>query len=135
MTGVQTCALPICFPVTICGDGISSSITGSAVTRGGGGGARGGVAAPSGGAGGGGAGSGDSGTAVSGTANTGGGGGGTRNSQVSGAGGSGIVIFRYSTVLAAQAGLAISGGTVTTTSDGYTVHTFTSTGSATVTVA
>jgi hypothetical protein len=38
-------------------------------------------------------------------------------------------------VLASQAGLTISGGTITTTSDGYTVHTFTSTGSATVTVS
>jgi hypothetical protein len=44
------------------------------------------------------------------------------------------VIFRYPTVLATQAGLTISGGTITT-SGGYTIHTFTSTGSTTVTVA
>ena len=30
MTGVQTCALPICFPVTI-GDGVSDSVFGERV--------------------------------------------------------------------------------------------------------
>jgi hypothetical protein len=49
-------------------------------------------------------------------------------------GGSGIVIFRYLTSDASSAGISVSGGTVTT-SGGYTIHTFTSTGSTTVTVA
>jgi hypothetical protein len=53
---------------------------------------------------------------------------------VGSAGGSGVVIFRYLTSDASQAGISVSGGTVTT-SGGYTIHSFTSTGATTVTVA
>ena len=59
-----------------------------------------------------------------GTPNTGGGGGGIWEAAQAGAGGSGIVIIRY---LGAQRG---SGGTVTS-SGGYTIHTFTSSGTYT----
>jgi hypothetical protein len=59
-----------------------------------------------------------------GLANTGGGGGGTRNGN-SGAGGSGIVIIRY------RGPQRASGGTVTTT-NGWTIHTFTASGTFTV---
>jgi hypothetical protein len=62
---------------------------------------------------------------TAGTANTGGGGGGGgHNNSISGAGGSGIVIISY---LGSQRG---TGGTVTT-SGGYTIHTFTSSGTFT----
>jgi hypothetical protein len=44
------------------------------------------------------------------------------------------VIFRYLTSDAIQAGISVTGGTITT-SGGYTIHSFTSTGSTTVTVA
>ena len=109
------------------GNGVSSSITGSAVARGGGGG--GGLYSTGtfgvGGSGGGGNG-GNGGNGSNGTANTGGGGGG--GGQVSGTtggtGGSGVVIIRY---LGSQRG---SGGTVTS-SGGYTIHTFTSSGTFT----
>jgi len=107
------------------GNGVSSSITGSAVTRGGGGG--GGSHSPflygSGGSGGGGrGGQGNSEAGQPGTANTGGGGGGSGSLDTAGGtGGSGIVIIRY---LGAQKG---TGGTVTS-SGGYTIHTFTSSG-------
>jgi len=108
------------------GAGSSSSITGTAVTRAGGGGG-GGLSLSSGGgaggAGGGGAGS-STGAGTAGTANTGGGGGGATNVAASGAGGSGIVIIRY---LGSQRG---AGGTVTS-SGGYTIHTFTSSGTYT----
>lgn len=86
------------------GDGLISSITGTAIARagGGGGGAGGNTTATSGGAGGlGGGGTGglnDSPAATAGTANTGGGGGGGAGFQVDqpgAAGGSGIVIVRY----------------------------------------
>jgi hypothetical protein len=53
---------------------------------------------------------------------------------VGGNGSAGIVIFRYLTSDATQAGISVSGGTITT-SGGYTIHSFTSTGSTTVTVA
>ena len=82
------------------GTGVSSSITGSAVTRagGGGGGIYTGSAGGSGGAGGGGAGI-FNGTPGVGTVNTGSGGGGVgRNAgggMAGGAGGSGVVIIRY----------------------------------------
>jgi hypothetical protein len=95
------------------GAGVASSITGSSVTYGGGGG---GYNNGTGGAGGGG------GSGVSGTANTGGGGGGGAGS--SGSGGSGIVVFRY---LGTQ---RATGGTVTS-SGGYTIHTFTTSGTFT----
>ncbi len=119
------------------GNGVQTSITGTATYYAGGGG--GGVntpvsgsAAGSGGLGGGGAGrqsNGVSGTAPAGTVNTGGGGGGDGlsgpSSQTTGGnGGSGIVIVRY---LGAQRG---TGGTVTS-AGGYTIHTFTTSGTFT----
>jgi hypothetical protein len=58
---------------------------------------------------------------VAGTANTGGGGGGGYSSFDGYAGGSGIVIIRYA---GSQRG---TGGTVTS-SGGFTIHTFTSSG-------
>lgn len=99
------------------GDGVSSSITGAAVVRAGGGAPARQTPSTAGspGAGGGGfAGGGN------GSANTGGGGGCGRDSSA-GAGGSGIVIIRY---LGSQRG---TGGTITS-SGGYTIHTFTSSG-------
>ena len=83
------------------GVGLSSSITGSAVTRAGGGGGASWSSSTnsSGGTGGGGAGSQNAGTA--GTVNTGSGGGGggeSGSNQTGGAGGSGIVIIAYETV-------------------------------------
>ena len=96
------------------GAGVTSSITGSAVQRAGGGGT---YANSSSGTASGGGGAGANGP-IAGTANTGGGGNGT------GAGGSGVVILRY---LGAQRG---TGGTVTS-SGGYTIHTFTSSGTYT----
>jgi hypothetical protein len=48
-----------------------------------------------------------------------------------GAGGSGVVIFRYLTSDASQAGLSVTGGTITS-SGGYTIHSFTSSGTVTV---
>jgi len=104
------------------GAGASNSISGTSVTYAGGGGGGGHLSAlgGAGGAGGGGAGgSGVNGTA--GTANTGGGGGGAGIFLNGGTGGSGIVIISY---LGAQRG---TGGTVTS-SGGYTIHTFTSSG-------
>ena len=112
------------------GNGVTSSITGTAVTRAGGGGGsvEGGGTIGSGGLGGGGAGGMNSSIrGVSGTANTGsGGGGGTfvGGSLPGGNGGSGIVIVRY---LGPQ---KATGGTVTS-SGGYTIHTFTSSGTFT----
>lgn len=104
------------------GDGVSSSITGSAVFRAGGGGGGQAGGSNAGGDGGGGAGN-QNGAGTAGTANTGGGGGGARNAGGGGggAGGSGIVILRYA---GSQRG---TGGTVTS-SGGYTIHTFTSSG-------
>lgn len=112
------------------GAGVSSAYSGSSVGYGGGGG--GGQAQGYGnstalGQDGGGNGSfGSSGAATSGTANRGGGGGGGASVNVitSGAGGSGVVIIRY---IGAQRG---TGGTVTA-SGGYTIHTFTSSGTYT----
>lgn len=79
------------------GNGVSSSITGSAVTRAGGGGAGSyNLAVGNGGTGGGGVGGRDlSSGPSSGTANTGGGGGGSGGSEAGGNGGSGIVVVRY----------------------------------------
>jgi hypothetical protein len=98
------------------GDGLSSSITGSAVTRGGGGGGgtRGG-ALPSAGLGGGGTGTTDNTTGGAGTANTGGGGGSsgfTSPGPIGGAGGSGVVIIRIPT--ANYSGTTTGSPTVTT---------------------
>jgi hypothetical protein len=105
------------------GNGVASSITGSSTTRGGGGGGRGNATAGSGGSGGGGNAI-VTGTASSGTANTGGGGGGAGGGGTGGNGGSGIVIIRYA---GSQRG---TGGTVTS-SGGFTIHTFTSSGTYT----
>ena len=110
------------------GSGVESLISGTGLFYAGGGGGGGGASLGSGGTGGsgvGGAGSADisSGSlnpAQSGMTNRGGGGGGHRTST-GGNGGSGIVILRYP---GAQRG---SGGTITS-ADGYTIHTFTSSG-------
>jgi hypothetical protein len=108
------------------GNGVSSSITGSAVTRAGGGGGGSATTGTGGTGGAGGGGNGESNNAddaTAGTVNTGGGGGGSF--EFGGrAGGSGIVIVRY---LGTQRG---TGGTVTS-SGGYTIHTFTSSGTYT----
>jgi len=110
------------------GDGTASAISGSSVTYGGGGGGGtggGGTGDPgNGGAGGGGDGSNSSTFGSPGTDGLGGGGGGGGNNGgvvgYGGDGGSGVVIIRYQSdeVLA-------TGGTVTT-SNGYQIHTFTS---------
>jgi uncharacterized membrane protein YgcG len=110
------------------GNGVASSITGSSVTRAGGGGAstNDGTPGAAGGDGGGGAGSSsDTTQGTAGTANTGGGAGASGYSSANGVnGGSGIVIIRYA---GAQRG---TGGTVTS-AGGYTIHTFTSSGTFT----
>ena len=105
------------------GPGIANSITGSSVYYGGGGGGG------NGGAGGIGGGGNGSNVGVSGTANTGGGGGGgwAYASGEGDAGGSGVVIIRYPT-----GSMTATGGTITT-SGGYTIHRFTSSGTFTVT--
>lgn len=113
------------------GDGLPFSISGSTQYYGGGGGGggdgnvstRGGI----GGLGGGGTGTGAFSPAqgTAGTANTGGGGGGSRD-QAGPTGGSGVVIVRYPGPQRAS-----GGNTITTTVLGYTVHTFTSSGTFT----
>ena len=119
------------------GNGTASSISGASVTYGGGGGGAGGnpdsVPAGDGGAGGTGGG-GTGGNArptapTAGTANLGGGGGGAvGTTAAAGAnGGSGIYIISYPTGL-----ITATGGTITT-SGGNTIHTFTSSGTFTVT--
>ena len=108
------------------GIGVQSSINGTPTYRAGGGGGGSNNSFAVGGTGGGGAGGpsqGNSGS--SGTVNTGGGGGGGNwLNGFGGAGGSGIVIIRY---FGSQ---RATGGTVTSAS-GYTVHTFTSSGTFT----
>ena len=116
------------------GDGILSSISGTATYYGGGGG--GGSSGSSGGSGGlGGGGNGADGPAVwpkSGEPNTGGGGGGNGGSSSFFAeGGSGIVIVRYKAAASSEQSCG-TGGSVTTDGD-YTIHTFTSTGTFEVT--
>jgi len=110
------------------GDGISNSITGSAVTRGGGGGGYNGSGLGSPGLGG--AGGGGYGGSGSGSANTGGGGGGA-----SGSGGSGIIILAYpnnfADLASVGAGLVCNGSAGNTVSNqalrsGYKVYQFTS---------
>lgn len=111
------------------GAGSASTISGSSVTYAGGGGAGvygTGTSGLGGSGGGGNGGTSNGGTGSAGTANTGGGGGGgstagSAGSYNGGAGGSGIVIISY---YGSQRG---SGGTVTS-SGGYTIHTFTSSG-------
>jgi hypothetical protein len=111
------------------GNGVISNITGTATYRAGGGGSgkyngNNGAAAALGGLGGGGRGSDGSGSGGSaGAVNTGGGGGGGLRATPF-AGGSGVVIVRY---FGSQRG---SGGTVTS-AGGYTIHTFTSSGTFT----
>jgi len=112
------------------GAGVSSNINGSSTCRAGGGG--GGASYNGSGTGGsascGGANGTNSTTGINATANTGGGGGGvsatTGSGGTGGQGGSGIVIIRYA---GSQRG---TGGTVTS-SGGYTIHTFTSSGTYT----
>ena len=110
------------------GDGLSSSITGSAVTRGGGGGG-GGTSSSPGGAGGGGAGGGSGSNGTAGTANTGGGAGGGGDTSSTGSnGGSGVVILRLPT--ADYTGTTTGSPTVST--DGTdTILTYTGNGSYT----
>ena len=116
------------------GAGLASSITGTSVIYAGGGGGGAwdtfdGETAGSGGSGGGGAGSTNS-SATAGTDNFGGGGGGVGTNGAGGRGGSGIVIVRYE-----GASLGAIGGTVTSGSGsaaGYTLHTFTTTGTSTL---
>jgi hypothetical protein len=104
------------------GNGTASSISGTSVTYAGGGGGGGGTATVSGGTGGGGTGGGGSTRATAGTANLGGGGGGGGNPSTDGGnGGSGIVIISY-------AGAQQFGGGVVTSSGGYTIHTFNTSG-------
>jgi len=76
------------------GDGATTEITGSSISKAGGGGASGGSGSGAGGTGGGGD-SNPSGTGNSASANTGSGGGGGNNDAAGGAGGSGIVVIRY----------------------------------------
>jgi hypothetical protein len=98
------------------GDGISSSITGSAVTRSGGGGGANNNTAPVGGTGGGGAGGNPTGgtNGIAGTVNTGGGGGGGYGgTTASGAGGSGIVILKYPSAYTITIGAGLTGTTAT----------------------
>ncbi|MCX6735655.1 MAG: DUF5011 domain-containing protein [Candidatus Parcubacteria bacterium] len=109
---------------------LSSSGVGGYIAGGGGGGA----SATSGGVGGGGTGA-ASGSSVGGdgTANTGGGGGGGNYDSVGthgGAGGSGIVIISYHTDGSDGISPSSTGGTATT-SGGYTIHKFTSSGTFT----
>jgi hypothetical protein len=109
------------------GAGAANSITGSSVTYGGGGGGGGDTGGGAGGSGGGGAGGPLISPGSPGTANLGGGGGGggASGNQVGGTGGSGIVVISYASV--AQRG---TGGTVTT-SGGFYIHTFTTSGTYT----
>ena len=109
------------------GDGLSSSITGSAITRAGGG--AGGYPNTSGGAGGGGV-CNVNGDGQAGTVNTGGGGGGgfigINGTKAGGAGGSGVVILRWATadatIGATRTGLT-DGGVQTDGNDSYIVFT------------
>jgi len=111
------------------GNGLAYSISGTSTYYaggGGGGGYIGGTYAGTGGLGGGGNGQKSTGQVVNGTANTGGGGGGADGggNANGGNGGSGIVIVRYPGLPAA------TGGTITYL-NGYTIHTFTSSGTFT----
>jgi hypothetical protein len=117
--------------IAVAGTGLSSSITGSAVTRGGGGGAHdyynyygATYGSYSGGAGGGGTG-GSTGSSTAGTANTGGGGG---SGQTARAGGSGVVIIRVPT---ASAATSTTGSPTITTSGSDTIYVFNSSGTIT----
>lgn len=115
------------------GNGVASSISGASLSYGAGGGgsgAGGPVTSGAGGTGGGGAGQNNA-VGTAGTANTGGGGGGAGRTGGSdfagGAGGSGVVVISYTTGT-----ITATGGTITT-SGGNTIHTFTTSGTFTVT--
>ncbi len=123
------------------GNGLSSSITGSSVTRGGGGGGGGRVAAAggSGGNGGGGPGTNSSpSTASPGTVNTGGGGGSEGYQQAShgtgGSGGSGFIALKVPTAVTASFSPGVT-SSLSTAVPGYRIYsvTATSTGSEKVT--
>jgi hypothetical protein len=110
------------------GDGLDSSITGtSAFYGGGGGGGANNNFNSSGGVGGGAQGASAAVKGYAGTNGLGGGGGGGGNLLDGGAGGSGRVIVRYAGEAAATGG-AVTAGTGSAT--GYTLHTFTTTGSS-----
>jgi fibronectin-binding autotransporter adhesin len=121
------------------GIGLASTITGASVTYAGGGGGgaidtnpSAGETAGTGGTGGGGAGS-TSGNATAGTDGLGGGGGGVGNNGAAGSGGAGLVVVRYQ-----GASLGAIGGTVTSGTGfatGYTLHTFSTTGTTTASSA
>jgi len=120
------------------GAGLVSTITGSSVTYAGGGGGGAGdtfttPTAGTGGAGGGGIGGANTGAAGNGTAGLGGGGGGRGADGAGGRGGSGIVIARYAGASLGQIGGTVSSGSGSAA--GYTLHTFTTTGTTTTTSA
>ena len=117
MTGVQTCALPICFPVTISGGGGAASPNIGTGVGGSGGGGNGETGANN--------------NSTAGGTNTGGGGGGGRDNPGK-AGGSGIVVLRYADTFAditVNAGLTYT----KTTTGGYKIYTFTA-GTGTITI-
>ena len=108
------------------GDGVSVSITGSAVfyAGGGGGGESSGSSQRAGGNGGGGAGAVNNGaSSVAGTANTGGGGGGSGGGVAGSNGGSGIVILRYPSLFTITVGSGLTSSTATVGSDKVTSFT------------
>ena len=113
------------------GAGLSSSITGSAVTRAGGGGGAGSSSGGAGGAGGGGAGVTANVNGNAGTVNTGSGGGGTTN-RATGAGGSGVVIFAVAPTIT----VTFSGGVTQTNAliNSKRVYTVTATSTTSETV-
>ena len=105
------------------GAGLQSDITGSSLWYAGGGGGAGNTTAGAGGLGGGGIGDGSVGLP-----NTGGGGGGNGSTgSYDGSGGSGIAIIRYFGSEIASGGTVTSG---TGSAEGYTLHTFTTTGTS-----
>jgi autotransporter-associated beta strand protein len=119
------------------GNGLASLITGSSVTYGGGGGGGawntgGSETAGTGGTGGGGAGS-TSGNATAGTDGLGGGGGGAGTNGTGGQGGAGVVIVRYQGESLGNIGGSVTPGTGSAA--GYTLHTFSTSGTTTSTSA
>ena len=115
------------------GAGSSSSISGTSTTyAGGGGGGADGSTRGTGGTGGGGTGGSATLSATAGTSNTGGGGGGGGNGNPNGngfSGGSGIVIIRYTTTFSLAT--STTGNPTVTTTGGYNIYTWTSSGSIT----
>jgi len=118
------------------GAGTASSYSGSSVTYAGGGGGAAGQSGTgtggAGGAGGGGAGTSGAVNAGNGTANTGGGGGGLglpNTTSLAGAGGSGVVIIRYSDAFPLAS--ATTGSPTITTTGGFRIYRWTSSGSIT----